>query len=84
LKPEKTGLGSGVIMTVSERSEGDEAVSPRRCRLLRPLRDHQGVIRYGEQPTLVREVSNLGRRMYLVRFDDGTSTFVFPDEIAFE
>jgi len=29
----------------------------------------------------MREVENLGRRMYLVQFDDGATTFLFPDEV---
>ncbi|MGH7905744.1 MAG: hypothetical protein ACREP6_03865 [Candidatus Binataceae bacterium] len=53
-----------------------------RCKLLRPVRDHEGRSRFGEMPRIVREVQNLGRRMYLVEFADGATTFVFPHEIA--
>ena len=31
---------------------------------------------------IVREVDNLGRRMLLVRFDDGAITFLFPHEVT--
>jgi hypothetical protein len=51
------------------------------CRLLRPIRDREGRVRYEERPTVVRRVSNLEREMLLVKFDDGTTTFVFPNEI---
>jgi hypothetical protein len=59
-----------------------EAVAGRRCRLLRAIRDQQGRSRFHEEPRVLREVCNLDRRMYLVQFDDGSTTFLFPDEVA--
>ena len=56
--------------------------SEKRCQLVGIVRDHSGRIRFGEQPTIVREVNNLDRRMFLVRFDDGATTFLFPHEVA--
>jgi hypothetical protein len=32
-------------------------------------------------PVILREVFNLDRHMYLVKFSDGATTFVFPDEV---
>jgi hypothetical protein len=32
----------------------------------------------------LRSVDNLGRRMLLVQFDDGATTFLFPDEVVVE
>ncbi len=61
-----------------------EAVVGRNCRLLRPVRDHDGRSRFVERPRVLREVTNLGRHMYLVQFDDGATTFLFPDEVALE
>ena len=61
-----------------------EAVVGRHCRLLRPVRDHEGRTRFGEKPKVLREVNNLERRMLLVQFDDGTTTFLFPDEVVLE
>jgi hypothetical protein len=61
-----------------------EAVVGRNCRLLRPVRDHEGRNRFGEKPRILREVTNLDRHMYLVQFDDGATTFLFPDEVAME
>ncbi|HVN90996.1 MAG TPA: hypothetical protein VMT61_14375 [Candidatus Binataceae bacterium] len=66
-----------------------EAVHPdgvigRHCQLLRPVRDQQGRTRFNEKPEIVREVDNLNRRMFLVRFDDGATTFLFPDEVNVE
>lgn len=65
-----------------ERNEEAIHAIGRRCRLLRPIRDHEGRNRFEERPRIVREVFNLGRRMFLVCFDDGSTTFLFPDEIA--
>ena len=61
-----------------------EALVGRRCRLLKPVRDHEGLSRYSEKPRILRSVDNLGRRMLLVQFDDGATTFLFPDEVVVE
>jgi len=61
-----------------------ETVVGRQCRLLKPVRDHQGRTRFGESPRIVRELINLGRRMYLVEFEDRATTFLFPNEIAID
>lgn len=50
----------------------------------RPVRDHEGRTRFGEHPTVLRKVRNLDRCMYLVRFSDGATTFLFPDEVEIE
>jgi hypothetical protein len=65
-------------------STNGEAVVGRQCRLQRPVRDHEGRSRFSEQPRILREVNNLDRRMYLVQFDDGATTFLFPDEVVVE
>lgn len=54
----------------------------RQCRLLRPIRDHEGRTRFEEVPKIVKHLNNLDREMFLVRFADGATVFVFPDEIA--
>ncbi len=56
----------------------------RHCHLLRPVRDHEGRTRFGEQPTILRQIRNLDRCMYLVQFSDGATTFLFPDEITID
>jgi hypothetical protein len=63
---------------------GIEDVVGRRCRLLKPVRDREGRTRFDEHPTIVRRITNLDRNMYLVRFGDGATTFLFPDEVAVE
>lgn len=65
-------------------STNSELVVGLHCRLLRPVRDHEGRSRFGEQPRILRAVNNLDRQMYLVQFDDGATTFLFPDEVAVE
>lgn len=54
----------------------------RRCRLLRPIRDRQSRVHFGELPIILRELVNLGRQMLLVRFGEGSTTFVFPEEVS--
>jgi hypothetical protein len=56
-------------------------VNGRFCNLRRPIRDRSGRARFDEAPIILREVLNLDRRMYLVKFADGATTFVFPDEV---
>ncbi len=51
------------------------------CNLRRPIRDRAGRSRFDERPVIVREMLNLDRRMFLVKFADGATTFVFPEEI---
>ncbi|HZO81283.1 MAG TPA: hypothetical protein VFB33_06270 [Candidatus Binataceae bacterium] len=61
-----------------------DSIVGRRCRLLKPVRDHEGFSRFSERPRILRSVDNLGRRMLLVQFDDGATTFLFPDEVVVE
>jgi hypothetical protein len=61
-----------------------ESTVGRRCRLLKPVRDHEGLSRFSEKPRILRAVDNLGRRMLLVQFEDGATTFLFPDEVVVE
>ena len=56
----------------------------RHCLLKRPVRDHDGVNHFNEKPKVLREVTNLDRRMFLVEFDDGSTTFLFPEEVSIE
>jgi len=49
--------------------------------LLEPVRDHEGRIRFTEAVEIIKEIDNLDRHMYLVRFEDGSTTFVFPHEV---
>jgi len=61
-----------------------DTVVGRHCSLLRPVRDQEGRSRFNERPVILRQVNNLGRRMLLVQFDDGSTTFLFPDEVTIE
>lgn len=61
-----------------------DPVVGRYCLLKRPIRDRDGVSHFNEKPRVVRELTNLGRRMFLVEFSDGTTTFLFPDEVTVE
>lgn len=56
-------------------------VSGKHCHLRWPIRDLAGHDHFHEDPVILREVDNLERQMYLVRFNDGDETFVFLDDI---
>jgi hypothetical protein len=60
------------------------AVVGRYCLLKRPIRDRQGVIHFNEKPRIVRQVVNLDRLMLLVEFNDGSTMFLFPEEVIIE
>ena len=62
---------------------GEATRSERQCELLIPVRDRAGRSHFNEPVTLLREMHNLDRTMYLVRFPDGSTTFLFPHEIVF-
>jgi hypothetical protein len=66
------------------QTEIHDTVAGRHCLLKRPVRDHEGVSHFKEKPLVLREVINLDRLMYLVEFGDGSTTFLFPDEISLE
>lgn len=61
-----------------------DGIIGRECLLLRPVRDRSGLTRFNERPKILRELNNLNRRMFLVQFEDGSTTFLFPDEINIE
>jgi hypothetical protein len=52
------------------------------CKLNAPVRDHAGRIHFQEHPRVLRKISNLDRQMLLVQFEDGATTFLFPDEVT--
>ncbi len=64
--------------------EAVDHVVGRHCLLKRPVRDRDGVSHFNEKPKVLREVINLDRRMFLVEFSDGSTTFLFPDEVSIE
>jgi hypothetical protein len=53
----------------------------RQCHLRKAIRDTAGRMRFRERPVILREVFNLDRHMYLVKFADGSTAFLFPHEI---
>jgi hypothetical protein len=65
-------------------STNSEMVVGLRCKLLKPVRDHEGRSRFAEKPRIIREINNLDRHMFLVQFDDGATTFLFPTEVVVE
>lgn len=69
-------------METTVKSQAQSVTNGRRCQLLRPIRDRQGRIHFGEVPVILHELVNLGRQMLLVQFGDGSTTFVFPEEVS--
>lgn len=47
----------------------------------RNIRGHQGLITAHMQGTIEAEISNLGRHLIAVRWDNGLQMYVFPDDI---
>ena len=66
------------------QTETHDTVVGRHCLLKRPVRDHEGNNHFKEKPLVLREMFNLDRLMYLVEFGDGSTTFLFPDEVSLE
>jgi hypothetical protein len=46
--------------------------------------DRKGQTRFEERPTVLNEIYNLGRHLYLAQFADGTSMHLFRHEIELE
>ena len=70
------------FMTRSEEHIMEHTQSNQFCKLIAPVRDHAGRVRFMEQPRVLRKISNLDREMLLVQFDDGATTFLFPNEVT--
>lgn len=51
------------------------------CHAKKMVRGHGATIEPDNQGTIVYELENLGRRLVLVKWDDGSSLYVFPEEI---
>jgi hypothetical protein len=52
-----------------------------RCHAMHSIRGHQGQITAHTQGTIEAEISNLGRHLIAVRWDNGLQMYVFPEEI---
>ena len=55
-----------------------------RCQARRNIRGHQGFINVHTYGTIESEISNLGRQLIAVRWDNGLHMYVFPDEIEID
>lgn len=52
----------------------------KKVRLKIPIRAGEGKSYFKEIATIIRVTENLGRIMWLIRFSDDVTTFIFPDE----
>ena len=59
----------------------DFASKGRRCRAKRMIRSHAGVITPQNEGIIIYQIDNLDRRLILVQWSTGLSTYVSADEI---
>jgi len=52
-----------------------------KCRAVREIRDHQGMINASAEGTIQYEVENLGRHLINVQWDNGLRLNVLADDI---
>lgn len=55
-----------------------------RCHTVRPIRTVKGDLPRRSWGTVMYEMDNLGRRLVLVRWDNGITVPMFPEEIMIE
>jgi len=57
----------------------------KRCHLNRAIRDpRSGAMHFHEDPLILREAQQMGRAMFLVRFDNNDESYVFPEEVEID
>jgi hypothetical protein len=61
----------------------DQTHSGARCYTLRLIRTVEGDLPRGSYGAVLYELENLGRRLILVRWDNGITVPMFPHEIEF-
>jgi hypothetical protein len=59
----------------------DTDLTGMRCRAMREVRGHQGLIRRSTEGTIRHHMDNLGRHLISVQWDGGITQYVFPSEI---
>ena len=52
-----------------------------RCRAMREVRSHRGLIKRSTEGTIQHYIENLGRELISVQWDAGVVDYVFPSEI---
>jgi hypothetical protein len=52
-----------------------------RCGAKNMIRSREVTIQPANQGTVIYEMENLGRRLILVQWDGGSSTYAFPNEV---
>lgn len=59
----------------------DTGLKGSRCRAIQVVRSHRGTIERLAEGTIQHDIDNLGRHLISVRWDIGTTDYVFPSEI---
>jgi hypothetical protein len=73
------------LISQSERTTNNNIegimIKAQRCRALRNINAHQGLVKARTTGTIEFETNNLGRRLIKVQWDNSIQMYVFPDEI---
>jgi hypothetical protein len=59
----------------------DTNLTGARCRAIRTVRSHRGLIERSTEGTIQHDIDNLGRRLISVQWDVGIIDYAFPSEI---
>ena len=59
----------------------DSRLKGARCRALRSVRSHRGLIERSAEGTIQHDIDSLGRHLISVQWDIGVTDYVFPSEI---
>ena len=60
----------------------DDSLGGRRCRTVRPVMHHSGLVPRESAGTIRYAMENIGRTLLRVDLDSGTSMMLLPDDVA--
>jgi hypothetical protein len=59
----------------------DTSLTGMRCRAMKEIRGHQGIVRRYSEDIIQYNMDNLGRHLISVQWDNGVIDYVYPLEI---
>jgi hypothetical protein len=59
----------------------DTSLTGMRCRAMKEIRSHQGLVRRYSEGVIQYNMHNLGRHLISVQWDNGVIDYVYPPEI---
>ena len=69
---------------LSEKVMMDRTLGGKRCRTIRSVSHHRGILPRKTTGTVRYSLENIGRTLFYVDFDAGPSLIMLPDDITFE